>query len=112
MIDLGCEPEKIITHRKGTPVVLMEAMASGLPVVSTYHGGIPELVRDGVTGFLVEERNSEALADKMEVLINNPELRRDFGKKGRENIVKNFNSNKLNNEMIDIYWNLSKEGEM
>lgn len=50
---------------EGIPVSLMEAMATGVPVVSTYHSGIPELIEDGVSGFLVPERDAEALADRL-----------------------------------------------
>ncbi len=50
---------------EGIPVAMMEAMASGLPVVSTHHSGIPELISDGVTGYLVPERDTAALADKL-----------------------------------------------
>jgi colanic acid/amylovoran biosynthesis glycosyltransferase len=50
---------------EGIPVAMMEAMASGLPVVSTIHSGIPELISDGVTGYLVPERDTEALAAKL-----------------------------------------------
>ncbi len=97
--------------QEGTPVVLMEAMACGLPVVSTFHGGIPELVRDGVSGFLVEERDSEALADKIELLINNPGLRRDFGENGRKDVLEKFNSNKLNDDLVNIYNGLLRESK-
>jgi colanic acid/amylovoran biosynthesis glycosyltransferase len=50
---------------EGIPVAMMEAMASGLPVVSTIHSGIPELISDGVTGYLVPERDTDALAEKL-----------------------------------------------
>jgi colanic acid/amylovoran biosynthesis glycosyltransferase len=50
---------------EGIPVAMMEAMASGLPVVSTMHSGIPELISDGVTGYLVPERDTDALAEKL-----------------------------------------------
>jgi colanic acid/amylovoran biosynthesis glycosyltransferase len=50
---------------EGIPVAIMEAMASGLPVVSTQHSGIPELISDGVTGYLVPERDTDALAEKL-----------------------------------------------
>lgn len=97
--------------QEGTPVVLMEAMASGLPVVSTFHGGIPELVQDGVSGFLVDERNSEALADKIEILTHNPNLGRDFGENGRKDIFEKFNSNKLNDSLVNIYQGLLRESK-
>ena len=58
---------------EGIPNVLKEAMASGMPVVGTRHAGIPELVEDGVSGFLVPERDAAALADALERLARAPE---------------------------------------
>ena len=76
---------------EGTPVVLMEAQACGLPVVSTYHSGIPEVVKDGESGFLVPEKDVDALAEKMEYLINHPELWPKMGEAGRKHIERNYN---------------------
>lgn len=53
---------------------LKEAMAMGLPVISTFHGGIPELVEDGISGFLVPEKNADAIATELSYLIENPQL--------------------------------------
>ncbi len=97
--------------QEGTPVVLMEAMASGIPVVSTLHGGIPELVQNEVSGFLVDERNAEALADKIDILLQNPKLRRNFGENGRKNVLEKFNSNKLNDDLVNIYQGLLRENK-
>ena len=57
--------------QEGIPMVIMEAMALGLPVISTEHTGIPELVEDGKTGYLVSERDVDALASRIETLIEN-----------------------------------------
>ena len=62
---------------------LKEAMAMGLPVVSTWHGGIPELIEDGVSGFLVPERDVDAIATKLSDLIEHPEQWPAMGKAGR-----------------------------
>jgi glycosyltransferase involved in cell wall biosynthesis len=63
--------------------VLVEAMACGLPVVSTHWRGIPSIVDDGETGFLVAPRDSEALADRLELLAGDAELRWRMGRAGR-----------------------------
>jgi colanic acid/amylovoran biosynthesis glycosyltransferase len=89
--------------QEGTPVALMEAMAGGLPALSTYHGGIPELVKDEHTGFLVNEKDSNDLANKLEFLIQNPKVRKTFGRNGRKQIKDNFNTNLLNDNLIKIY---------
>lgn len=76
--------------RDGLPIVLVEAMACELPVVSTPVTGIPELVRDGETGLLVEERNSSKLADALEKLITDETMRRQLGKQARQMVLEGF----------------------
>lgn len=76
--------------REGIPVVLMEAMASGLPVVASDLSGIPELVEDGRTGFLVPPREPGALADALERLAGDAELRGRLGRAGREKVLREF----------------------
>ena len=82
---------------------LKEAMAMGLPVVSTLHGGIPELVENGVSGFLVAERDIEAIAQKLNYLIEHPELWQQMGLSGRAQVETKYNMDKLNDELIEIY---------
>jgi glycosyltransferase involved in cell wall biosynthesis len=77
--------------REGIPVVLMEAMACGLPVVSSDLSGIPELVDNEISGFLVSPEDSAALADALQKLSADPELRRRLGKAGREKVLCEFN---------------------
>lgn len=77
--------------REGIPVALMEAMASGLPVVASAVSGIPELVVDGSTGILAEPRNPTALADAIELLAGDPGLRIRMGRSGRERVQREFN---------------------
>lgn len=66
------------------PTVIMEAMAAGLPVISTPLGGVPEMVESGVTGDLVPERDPAALAGAIESLIDDPERAHRFGERGRQ----------------------------
>lgn len=77
--------------KEGVPTVLMEAQACGLPVVSTYHSGIPEVVIDGKSGYLVPERNVSALADSICRLIVERDKWETMGKIGRSHIEKNYN---------------------
>ena len=58
----------------------MEAMAMGLPVISTEHSGIPELVENGISGFLVKERDVDDLFEKLKYLIENPDIWVEMGK--------------------------------
>ncbi|WP_138429359.1 glycosyltransferase family 4 protein [Fodinibius saliphilus] len=77
--------------REGTPIVLKEANATAIPAIGTYHGGIPEVIDDGKTGFLVPERNTGVLADRMIDLIEHPQKRKEFGIAAREKIEKDYN---------------------
>ena len=86
---------------------LKEAMAMGLPVVSTFHGGIPELVQDGVSGFLVPEKNELAIAQKFIYLIEHPEIWSSMGSSGRKYVEAHYDINKLNDELEQIYHQLS-----
>ena len=77
--------------REGVPVVLMEAMASGLPVVSSQLSGIPELVENGRTGILVQPGDVNALALTLQKLHADPALRLKMGRAGREKVLREFN---------------------
>ena len=88
---------------EGTPTVLCEAQASYLPVVSTHHSGIPEVVLDGRSGLLVPERDAGALAEQMELLIRDPARRMEMGKRGRALIEEQYDVRKLNRRLVELY---------
>jgi colanic acid/amylovoran biosynthesis glycosyltransferase len=94
--------------QEGIPVVIMEAMAQGLPIISTYHSGIHELVQDGVSGFLVSERDVAALSEKLIYLLEHQEIWNDMGAAGRRHIEEHYNINKLNDRLVEIYHNILK----
>jgi colanic acid/amylovoran biosynthesis glycosyltransferase len=77
--------------RDGIPNVILEAMAMSIPVISTDHSGIPEAVEDGVNGLLVPTADEIALAGAMAKLIDDPDLRRRLGERGRNTVIKKFN---------------------
>jgi colanic acid/amylovoran biosynthesis glycosyltransferase len=75
---------------EGLPVAILEAMAHGLPVVSTLHAGIPEAVLDGDTGFLVSEQDEAAMARRIGELAENIKLRQEMGAAGRKRALALF----------------------
>ncbi|HEY0824074.1 MAG TPA: glycosyltransferase family 4 protein [Ramlibacter sp.] len=84
--DIACLP----SYREGLPKALLEALACGLPVVATDVPGCRETVEPGANGFLVPARDSTALADALEALIDSPQLRESFGRRSREKAMVEF----------------------
>jgi glycosyltransferase involved in cell wall biosynthesis len=87
-------------------VAALEASATGLAVVASRVGGVPEVVQDGVTGYLVERRNIEALAETISRLVADANLRRKMGRAGREFVEKNYNWNDNLMQMQSLYYSL------
>ncbi len=92
--------------QEGIPVVLMEAQAVGLLIISTYHSGIPEVIMDGKSGFLVPEKDVNALADRLDYLIKHPEIWLEMGRRGRNFVEEKYDIKKLNQQLVEIYQNL------
>ena len=88
---------------EGIPTVLKEAMAAGLPVVATRHSGIPELVEDGVSGFLIPERDPAALAERLRRLRDYPEAWPALGAAGRAKVVREYDIEKLNDRLVELF---------
>lgn len=91
---------------EGLPVVLMEALATGLPVIATNYAGIPELIEDGKTGFLVAERDIETMAEKIHLLAVDTNIYRELSVQGREKIEQEFDIDKLNDRLVEIFTEL------
>jgi colanic acid/amylovoran biosynthesis glycosyltransferase len=95
--------------QEGIPNAIKEAMASGLPVISTFHSGIPELVTDGVSGFLVPERDATSLADALLHLIRHPEMCNEMGQAGRRQVKEKFDTHRLNKQLEELYQRVLRE---
>ena len=91
------------SYREGLPKVLLEAAACGLPIVATDVPGCREIVINNGNGILVPDRNVDMLAKAIEKLVNEPELRAMMGKKGRELVEKEFSSDKVIAETLQLY---------
>jgi colanic acid/amylovoran biosynthesis glycosyltransferase len=89
--------------QEGIPNVLKEAMATGMPVVSTYHSGIPELVEHGVSGLLAPERDPAALAALLTELVDHPESWPFLGLAARRKVEEEYDAERLNDELVAAY---------
>ena len=93
--------------KEGTPVVLMEAQSCSKPCIATYHAGIPEVVIDNQTGYLVKERDVDSIAEKMNLFYENRNLVNEMGANARNHIANNFNQKVQINKLYSIYKNLT-----
>ena len=85
------------------PQVLMQALALGLPVVSTTTGSIPDVVTDGESGYIVQPRDADALADRIGRLLADPELRASMGRRGRQTVERSFSIDRMVDELEGVY---------
>lgn len=94
---------------EGTPLTIMEAGACGLPVISTIHGGIPGVIMDNETGYLLAEGDVEGLADKMLHLATNPHLAQGMGEKASTLIMQQHNLNVYTERLFSLISRVVKE---
>jgi len=84
-----------------SPLTLQEAQLMKKPVIATNVGGIPELMKDGETGFLIKKADPEELFEKLSMLLNNLEEAKEMGDKGKEFVKNNFNWDKICNDFLN-----------
>jgi glycosyltransferase involved in cell wall biosynthesis len=94
VVDLLAKADVFVlpSYAEGVPVVVMEALGSGIPVVASFVGGMAELVEDDHTGFLVRPGDPEQLADRIGRLVADPELRARLGANGRNRVATEFDA--------------------
>lgn len=88
---------------EGLPMVLLEAMATGLPVIASAAGGIPEVIQDGINGYLVPPENVAALAQRLQSVIDNPVILQSMGRLARERITEEYSIDKMAQSHLQIY---------
>lgn len=102
IMDIFCIP----SAREGFGLVAVEAMLFGLPVIASEVGGLKDVVVDGETGFLVPPRSPESIAEKIQILIDQPQLRKQMGEKGRQRALRHFTAERYCRDVENLYLEL------
>jgi glycosyltransferase involved in cell wall biosynthesis len=98
-----CTTLVLPSGQETSPMVIAEAMAAGVPVVATDVGGVTSLLADGVTGLVVPPAEPKLLAEAIEHLVNQPDLRAELGTKAREVASERFRSSQVAARVLDVY---------
>ncbi len=96
-------------HAEGISNSIMEYMCAGLPVIATNAGGTPEIVKDDISGYLVESFNKEVVAEKIQFLLDNPDHSKKMGLEGRKIIMEKFNLDIMIGSYEKLYGSLLKK---
>lgn len=103
-----CDLVLMCSKREAFGIVTLEAMYVGKPVIGTGTGGTPELIHEGFNGLLYEPGNHKELADKIKFLLENPEISRSMGEKGKQWALENFSEAKYVSQTLEILRALKK----
>lgn len=101
-----CLPSK----HEGMPMSVLEAMAHGIPVISTRVGGVPQVINNGVNGFLIDVDDVQTLSGVLAELAGSPSLRREIGMAGRNTVENRFSIDAAIECLVDVYESLHREG--
>jgi glycosyltransferase involved in cell wall biosynthesis len=93
----------LVSHWEGFPRVTLEAMRAGLPVVITNAGGSAEAIAEGVSGYVIEPGDSEALRDRLQILVSDAKLRSEMGRQGRRLYEQKFTLERLGQQTFAVY---------
>lgn len=92
------------------PVVILEAMQYKIPVITTNEGAIPEIVDNGKTGFIVSKSNPKEIADKLEILIKDKDLRESMGKQGRKKFLEKYTIEQFEENLVRVFEEIINSG--
>jgi glycosyltransferase involved in cell wall biosynthesis len=98
-----CDAVMLSSANEGTPVTIIEALAAGRPVVATRVGGVPDVVDEGETGFLVRTADTHAMAERLEILARDPVRRAEMGRLGRERVLRRYGVDRLVDDVDALY---------
>ncbi len=91
------------TYAEGLPYAILEAMSCGLPIISTNVGALPEVIEEGVNGFLIEPGDIRALTEKIEILAKNKKIREEMGKNNYKKIENEYSIDCLVKKLANVY---------
>lgn len=91
------------TYNETFGLVNLEAMAAGIPIISTNEGGIPDVVEDGINGYLVEKNEPEKLADKMKILLEDENLRQTMGETNKKKFKMNYSKDHFEKNISKVF---------
>ena len=100
------------TRQDAFPLVILEAMNFGLPIISTKEGAIPEIIENGITGFIIEKGDSKDLAAKLEILIENESLRKLLGDAAKEKFLQKYTDECFQKNMKLTFMQILKESDV
>jgi glycosyltransferase involved in cell wall biosynthesis len=98
-----CDAVVLTSASEGTPVTIIEALAAGRPVVATDVGGVPDVVDEGETGFLVAAGDTHAMAERLELLARDPARRAQMGREGRKRVLSRYAVDRLVGDVDALY---------
>jgi glycosyltransferase involved in cell wall biosynthesis len=98
--DIFCFPTYYPNETFG--IVNIEAMEAGLPIITTPEGGISDIIEEGINGYLIPQKDSASLAEKIALLIENPSLRRKMGINAREKYLKYYTVEHFERRLTEI----------
>jgi glycosyltransferase involved in cell wall biosynthesis len=98
-----CDAVVLTSASEGTPVTIIEALAAGRAVVATKVGGVPDVVDEGETGYLVPPGDTQALADRLEILARDPDRSAEMGRIGRERVLRRYAVERLVEDVDALY---------
>jgi glycosyltransferase involved in cell wall biosynthesis len=101
-----CDAVVLTSASEGTPVTIIEALAAGRAVVATRVGGVPDVVDEGETGFLVRPADTHALAERLEILAREPARRAEMGRTGRKRVLERYAVERLVDDVDRLYGEL------
>jgi glycosyltransferase involved in cell wall biosynthesis len=98
----------LTSSSEGIPMTILEAMAASLPVIATEVGGIPQVVIDNKTGTLVKDKDKDGLIEAIKLLIEQPQLRQEFGEEGHLLLKNNYSINQIVANYENVYTNITQ----